>query len=155
MITRILWYVVSIIFFENSIPWPSYVRSRMLIIFGAKLGKRVIIKCHVQIKYPWNLLIGDDAWIGEKVWIDNLGKVSIGSNTCLSQSVHIITGSHDFNNVGFDLIVKPIVIGNSCWIAAGSMVLQGVVVADNSLVYARSLVRRNIGNNDYVDSYEG
>ena len=54
-------------------------------LFGASVGKGVIINPRVNIKYPWKLVIGSNVWIGEKVWIDNLADVTIGDNVCLSQ----------------------------------------------------------------------
>ena len=33
----------------------------------------------------FGLLSGDDSWIGEDVWIDNLATFTIGANCCISQ----------------------------------------------------------------------
>ena len=48
----------------------------LLRLFGAKIGKGVVIKPCVNIKYPWKLRIGNYVWIGENVWIDNLDTVT-------------------------------------------------------------------------------
>ncbi len=58
----------------------SGLKCSILRLFGAKIGKKVVIKPGVNVKYPWFLEIGDFSWIGEDVWIDNLGKVKIGAN---------------------------------------------------------------------------
>lgn len=39
-----------------------------------------------------NLVVGDDCWLGESCWIDNLDKVVIGSNVCISQGALLLTG---------------------------------------------------------------
>ena len=54
----ILWYYVNIIFQNKLIPFNS-IKIFLLKFFGAKLGEGVIIKPGVNIKYPWNLKIGD------------------------------------------------------------------------------------------------
>jgi len=129
----ILWVITSGIFFNSWLPGSTW-RIKVLKLFGAKIGKNVVFKQYLRIKYPWKLRIGDNCWIGESVWIDNLDHVLIGNNTCLSQGVYLCTGSHNFNSVAFDLITKPIQIGNSCWLCANVKVKQGAVIEDNSIV---------------------
>ena len=84
-IKRLLWYFINVLFFMNPLNPSSGLKVRLLRTFGAKIGKGVVIKPSVNIKYPWNLSIGDYTWIGEKVWIDNLVQTTIGANVCISQ----------------------------------------------------------------------
>jgi|SRR5690606_14631058 len=76
----LLWYFVNILFFINPLNPFSGVKVFLLRLFGAKIGKGVLIKPGVNIKYPWWVEIGNYVWIGENVWIDNLAKVKIGDN---------------------------------------------------------------------------
>src|ERR1700719_3329993 len=80
---QISWYFINIIFFKNSLNTFSSLKVALLRLFGAKLGKGVVIKQAVNIKYPWKLQVGDYSWIGEEVWIDNLSDVIIGRNVTL------------------------------------------------------------------------
>src|SRR5947208_3121617 len=82
-ITRGLWYCVNVLHFKSFSPF-NWKKVFLLRLFGAKVGKGVVIKPGVNIKYPWRLKIGDNVWIGEKVWIDNLGDVVIEDNVCIS-----------------------------------------------------------------------
>src|SRR5690606_27570566 len=76
---RSLWYFCNALFFKSSL-FPFYAfKSGLLRLFGARVGKKVVIKPGVNIKYPWFLTIGDHCWIGENVWIDNLTAVIIGN----------------------------------------------------------------------------
>ncbi len=123
---RFLWYGVNSFIFNSSL-FPFYgLKVFLLKVFGAKMGKNVFIKPYVNIKYPWMLETGDNIWIGEKVWIDNLTKLSIGNNVCLSQGCMLISGNHDYNSVIFDLIVKEIVLEDGVWIGAKATVCGGV-----------------------------
>ncbi len=101
---QLLWYLVNIIFFKNSLNIFSGFKVFLLRSFGAKLGNGVVIKPRVNIKYPWKLTIGDHCWIGEEVWIDNLSDVIIGASVTLSQGALILTGSHDHTKETFDFI---------------------------------------------------
>jgi putative colanic acid biosynthesis acetyltransferase WcaF len=136
------WYVFSALFFNSFIP-GSKIRVFILKLFGCRIGKNIIIKPYVKIKYPWKLIIGDYCWIGEEVWIDNISRVTIGSNTCISQGVYICTGSHDFYDDEFRLLIADIEIGSSCWIAAKSLIGPGVKIKDDSFIKFGSKVLKN------------
>ena len=97
---NILWYFCNILFVKCSLQPLSVIKVRLLRLFGAKIGKGVVIKPGVNIKYPWNLSIGDYSWIGENVWIDNLAKVKIGNNVCVSQGAMLLCGNHDYKRNG-------------------------------------------------------
>jgi putative colanic acid biosynthesis acetyltransferase WcaF len=139
-----LWYLVSLIFFQSG--WfPFYGFKRWLLrVFGASVGRAVVIKPRVRIKFPWRCQIGNDCWIGEDAWIDNLANVKIASDVCLSQGVYLCTGSHDQRSVTFDLIVKPIVIEEQAWVAARAVVLQGVTIGRGAVVAAGSVVAADV-----------
>src|SRR5580765_4523427 len=79
---QIVWYLVNVFFFINPLITGSGVKRFFLRLFGAKIGTGVVLKPAINIKYPWKLAIGDHSWIGERVWIDNLGSVEIGRNVC-------------------------------------------------------------------------
>ena len=65
-----------------------------------------------------------------------LDRVKIGSNVCISQRAFLCTGNHDFSKESFDLVVGPITIGDSCWIAAGAFVRPGAVLPEGTMVKA-------------------
>jgi len=134
-----LWYVISALFFNSAIP-GNKIRVFLLILFGSKIGKNILIKPNVRIKYPWKLIIGEDVWIGENVWIDNISKVTIGSNTCISQGVYICSGSHDFFDEEFGLLMQEVEIGSNSWIAAKSLIGPGVKIEDGSFIKFGSIV---------------
>ena len=136
---RSLWYVLSEVFFNTFVPFPSLIKSTILKIFGAKVGTSIIIKPRVRIKYPWFLEIGDYSWIGEDVWIDNLDYVIIKENVCISQGAMILTGSHNYKDKKFNLITKKIIIESGAWICAKSVVLQGVTCKSNSILSTLSV----------------
>ncbi|HEV7379092.1 MAG TPA: WcaF family extracellular polysaccharide biosynthesis acetyltransferase [Dyadobacter sp.] len=144
VVKRLIWYLVSIIFIDTYLPVPMFLKRLLLKTFGAKIGQNVVLKPKVNIKYPWFLSVGDDTWIGEKVWIDNLTMVNIGSNVCLSQGCMLLTGNHDFTSARFDLIVKPITLGNGVWIGAKATVCPGVTAESHSVLTVNSVATKNM-----------
>lgn len=132
------------IFFLQRLPLPSRLRVSLLRLFGAKVGRGVIIRSGVNIVQPWRLTIGDYVWIGEEVFILNLGGVVIESHCCISQRAFLCAASHDFRLSSFALVLKPIRIAAHSWIAAQAFVGPGVVVGPGAMVSAGSVVVRDV-----------
>ena len=99
---RALWFLVNAMVLSSRINPSSGLKIFFLRLFGAKIGKGVVIKPQVNIKYPWNLTLGNHVWIGELVWIDNLAKVNIEDNGCVSQGAMLLCGNHDYKKSSFD-----------------------------------------------------
>ena len=135
-----LWMVINKFFFSSWLP-GSHWRVILLRAFGGHLGNGVVIKPSVHIKFPWKLRVGDFCWLGEKVWIDNLDFVTIGSNVCISQGVYICTGSHDWSSSNFDLITRPVVIEDKVWLGAFSKVAPGAFVSKGVVVSMGGVVK--------------
>jgi putative colanic acid biosynthesis acetyltransferase WcaF len=141
---KLLWYFTNIFFFKTSLPIPSEIKVKILKLFGAKMGYNILLKPSINIKYPWFLKIGDNCWIGEGVWIDNLAPVNIGNDVCLSQDAYLLTGSHDYKKVGFDLILGEIDIEDGVWIGAKSIVCPGVSCKTHSVLAAGSVATQDL-----------
>lgn len=136
---RILWYFTNLLVIKNHWNPVSSLRVLALRLFGAKIGRGVVIKPGVSVKYPWMLEIGDYSWIGEDVWIDNLAQVSIGANCCISQGAMLLCGNHNYKLETFDLMVKSIIIEDGAWIGAQSTVCPGVMVKKEAVLAVGSI----------------
>ncbi len=143
-ITVQLWWFVYALFFKIS-PQALYGWRRFLLrIFGAKIGKDVIIRPSVQITYPWKVTIGDYSWIGDDVVLYSLGKITIGSNAVISQRSYLCTGSHDYTKPNFPIFAKEIIIKDQCWLATDVFVSPGITINEGTVVGARSTVVKDL-----------
>ena len=122
----------------------SGIKVFLLRAFGAVVGDRVIIKPCVNIKYPWKLKIGNDSWIGEGVWIDNIDEVIIGQSVCLSQGSLLLTGNHDYKKVTFDLITAPVILEDGVWIGAAAIVCPGVLCKTHAVLSVASVATKDL-----------
>lgn len=141
---RLLWYCVNALFFKTSLIPSSVFKVFLLRVFGAKIGKNVIIKPCVNIKYPWFISIGNHSWIGENVWIDSLVMIKIGAHVCLSQGAILLTGSHNYKKTSFDLITKGLILEDGVWIGAGAIVNLGITAASHSVLTSGSVATTNL-----------
>ncbi|NLH39969.1 MAG: colanic acid biosynthesis acetyltransferase WcaF [Elusimicrobia bacterium] len=136
----LFWYLCNIAFLKSSLPYPSWFKIMILKLFGAKISWKTVIKPCVNIKYPWFLEIGDNVWIGEDVWIDNLCLVKIGDNVCISQGVYILTGNHNYKTETFDLLLKPVVVEDGVWLGAKSIICPGIILKSHSILTVGSVL---------------
>ena len=141
VIRRIGWYVVHAAIFRSAFPFNGP-KVFWLRLFGASVGKGVVIKPHVRIKYPWKLSIGDHCWIGEDAWIDNLAKVHIGNHCCLSQGAFLLCGNHDYSKSTFDLMLGEIRLEDGVWIGAKSVVCPGITCYSHAVLSVGSVATK-------------
>jgi putative colanic acid biosynthesis acetyltransferase WcaF len=142
-IRLVMWFCVQHIIFKSSF-FPTRLRPYFLRIFGASVGKGVLIRRGVRIHFPWSLEIGNNSWIGEDVWIVNHEKISIGSDVCISQRSIICSGGHDFRSSTLEFDHSPVEIKNGAWLCLDSKVLAGVSIGECSVISAGEVVRKSV-----------
>lgn len=79
-----------------------------------------------------------------------MNDINIGQLSCIGKDVYLLTGSHDIGRSTFDLVTRPITIGQGCWIATASTILPGVSIGDYSVVAASSVVVKNVAEYSVV-----
>jgi len=139
-----IWYFLNYYILNSAFPWPYRLKVSLLRGFGAKIGTGLIIKNKVKIKNPWKLVIGDNCWIGESVWIDNLVDVSIGNNVCLSQGALLLTGNHDYTKSNFTYRLGKITIEDGTWIGAQTTVCPGIRCKSHSILTVGSVATKDL-----------
>lgn len=142
-----LWWVIQSVFFRNSPQFLYGFRNFLLRLFGAKIGKNVIIRPTVRITYPWKVSIGDNSWIGDDVVLYSLGQIEIGKNVVISQKSYICTASHDYLQTDFPIFAKKNVIKDQCWLATDVFVAPGITIGESTVVGSRSSVYKDLPPN--------
>jgi putative colanic acid biosynthesis acetyltransferase WcaF len=112
--------------------------------FGASFGKASGTKASTKVTHPWLLSIGAYSMVAEGVVIYNLGPVSIGDHSVISQDAYLCAGTHDYTRPDLPLQRPPIKVGSGVWICAGAFIGPGVTIGDNAVVGARAVVTRDV-----------
>lgn len=134
---RVMWMLCRPIL--RLLPRQFYgLRNSLLRAFGAKIGEGVRLYPSVDIFFPWNLEIGDEVTIADRVQLYSLGKIIIGAGTMISYGAHFCAGSHDYTAVNLPLLKPAVRLGRGVWVCAEAFVGPGVEVGDFSIIGARA-----------------
>lgn len=140
----LLWYCCNYYILNSAFPWPYGLKRWLLRLFGARIGKGLVIKTKVRIKHPWRLTIGDHCWLGEGVWIDNLADVTLGDHVCISQGALLLTGNHDYKQPDFPYRLGEIDIASGAWIGAMAVVCAGVTCGSHAVLTVNSVTSKDM-----------
>jgi len=135
---RLVWAICWLVFARFTPPPLHSWRRMILRLFGARVANGARVHASVNIWNPRNLELGANALVGPGVRLYNQGHITIGRATVISQRAHLCASSHDLSDPNFQLVLRPIVIGDHCWIAAEAFVGPSVVMGDRSVLAARS-----------------
>ena len=138
-----VWIIIEFLLVTNPIQPSSTIRRAALRAFGAKIAKGVILRPRLRVKFPWNLEIGANCWIGEGVWIHNQDLVTLGNDVCISQETFITTGSHQYRT-NMALITKPVTIEAGVWVCSRAIVTAGSRIGTSALIPAGSVVKGTV-----------
>ena len=143
-LTVLLWQTVQQTLFAWS-PQPAYGWRRWLLrLFGAQVGKGVLVRPTTRVTYPWKVKLGNYCWIGDHAEIYSLGAITIGDNAVISQRSYICAATHDYKDITFPLVANPVVIEREAWIATDCFIAPGVTIGAGTIVAARSTVLQSV-----------
>ena len=142
-VTRAVWAVVWTLFARWTPPPLHFWRRWLLRLFGAKVAPGARVHASVKVWLPANLTLGRNVLIGPGVWLYNQGRITIGSRSVISQRAHICASSHDSGDPDFQLVLRPVVIGEQCWVASEAFVGPGVTMGDRAVLSARGVLFRD------------
>ncbi|HSJ66615.1 MAG TPA: hypothetical protein VK921_03020 [Anditalea sp.] len=142
---RLCWNVFSFFFFRPFIlnVFNPY-RIFILRMFGAQVSYKSVIHASVKIWAPWNLEMHPYATLAPDVDCYNPGKITVMSNSTVSQKAYLCAASHDISLSHHPLITSPITIEDQAWVAADAFIGPGVTIGQGSVVGARTVVFKNV-----------
>lgn len=124
---------------------------------GVRFGNRCTVGRFATIR-PTNVLfrepgegleVGDGSNIGAYAYIGCSGFIRIGKNVMMGPRVCLLAENHAFADPARPMktqgvVREPIVIGDDCWLGAGSMVTAGVTIGEGSVIAAGAVVTKDV-----------
>ncbi len=130
-------YVVS------HLPWRD-LRMNTYRSLGVKIGKESTILMSCEMRFAWNIVIGQQCVINRNCYLDGLGGIIIGDQVNISSHTLLITGSHDPKSKDLAGYTLPINIEDYSWLCTRSTILAGVTVGKGAVVAAGSVVTKSV-----------
>lgn len=112
---------------------------------GCKIGEKTIISRNVTINY--NTSVGKRTKIMDNSHIT--GNMVVGDDVFISVGI-VTSNDNTIGSFGYNNSVIGPTLKNGCKIGAGANLLSGVIVGENSIVTANSLVKQNVEDNKVV-----
>lgn len=137
---RLAWMIVWRLLASWTPPQFNRWRCFLLSVFGARLASGAVVRSSASIWYPANLVMQEDAMIGDGVQCYNMDRIVIGTRSIISQRVFLCGGTHDFTCASRPLLTKPIEIEEDVWIAAEAFIGPGVTIPQGCVIGARAVV---------------
>ena len=97
-----------------------------------------------RVTYPWKVKLGHHCWIGDNAELYSLGAITIGENAVISQRSYVCAATHNYRDITFPLVAKPVVVEREAWVAADCFIAPGVTVGAGAVVGARSTVLQSV-----------
>lgn len=139
---RVMWELLKPIFYHSPRPLFGF-RNALLRLCGAKIGNKVHVYPHVNVKLPWNLEIGDNVGVGEDTYLYSWAKITLEDNSVISHRCQLCSGSHDCNDPQFPIILAPIVVKKNAWVCTEAFIGPGVKVGEYAVVSAGAVLYSN------------
>ena len=118
-----------------------------------KVGEKYFIEQPFICDYGYNIEIGENFYSNHNLTILDCSNVIFGNNVFIGPNCSFYTAEHpiDFEtrNKGLEY-AKPIKIGNNVWLGGSVTILSGVIVGNNVVIGAGSVVTKDIPDNCIV-----
>lgn len=121
-----------------------YFRLFVYVLSGVQIGSGSRIHIGARFFYPANIKIGKGTIIGDNVFLDGRDKLTIGDHVDIASSVMVYNSEHDINAEDFGAILRPVEIGNFCFIGPRVIILPGVKIGKGAVVGAGAVVTKDV-----------
>jgi putative colanic acid biosynthesis acetyltransferase WcaF len=146
-VVRVVWRIVWLAMAAWTPPQFRGWRRFLLRIFGARIAKTADIYGSARIWLPSNLEMGEFSNLGPRADCYCMAQITFGPRATVSQGAYLCAGTHDVDDPNMQLMAKPIILGENCWIAADAFVGPGVTVGDGAVLGARAVTFRDLEPN--------
>lgn len=141
--------------------------SQLLGLENISIGQRFRAGSHFRLEthsvylhyhYQPDIIIGDNVSFEDFCHVSCIDKVVIGSGCMFASRVFITDHHHGFiDNRDVDVLPvnrplqsRPVQIGCNVWVGEGAAILPGVVLGDNVIVGANSVVTHSFPSNSVI-----
>ena len=128
---------------------PDEIQTRIQLmneIFGKET--KAWIEPPFYFCYGYNIEIGEKSYVNFNCQFVDDGKITIGKKVMFGPGVTIATVGHPINpNYREYMYTDAVIIEDNCWIGEGVVICPGVIIGENTVIRAGSVVTKSIPAN--------
>ena len=124
------------------------VRELFCKLTASQIDKSCILFPPFYTEFGKNTKLGKNVFINACCRFQDNGGIEIGDGTMIGQGTTIVTLNHDLDpKTRITATPRPVKIGKNVWIGASCTVLPGVIIGNNAVIGAGSVVVKSIPAN--------
>lgn len=127
------------------------IRSVLSEIWGQTIDPSTTVLAPFSTNFGKHTRIGKNVFVNHGCSFLDLGGITIEDDVLIGPQVKLVTENHPVdpaNRKSLDL--KSIVVKKNAWIGAGTVILPGVTIGENSIVAAGAVVTQDVPSNTIV-----
>ncbi len=136
--------------FNHTLPSKSDEKAVILDQLLGSFGKDSYIEAPFSANWGKNTYFGEDVYANFNLSLVDDAKITIMDHTMIGPNVTLCTGTHPLNpqmRINKAQYNLPILIEKNVWLGAGTIVLPGVTIGENTVIGAGSIVTKDIPKN--------
>lgn len=133
--------------FNHSRPRETQFREEILRKVFAEVGENCYIEPPFHANWGCNMHVGNNFYANFNLTVVDDADIFIGDSVMIAPNVVIATGTHPICPELREKVYQynlPVRIGSRVWIGAGTLIMPGVTIGDDSVVGAGSVVTKDI-----------
>jgi maltose O-acetyltransferase len=111
------------------------------------VGENTVVRPPFYCDYGLNIRLGSDVFLNYGCVFLDVVEIAVGDHCQIGPVVQVYAADHprdpDLRRAGIEN-GKPVRIGSNVWIGGGAIILPGVIIGDDAVVGAGSVVTRNV-----------
>lgn len=136
---------------NNTYHTPDEIRVLMSKLFGKEVDENFRIFPPFYTDFGKNITVGKNVFINACCHFQDHGGVTLGDGCLIGHNVVFATLNHGIAPEERALMnPAPIRLGKNVWVGSNSTILQGVMIGDNAIVAAGSVVTKDVPPNTIV-----
>jgi maltose O-acetyltransferase len=130
----------------NGSSGPEECAALLRSLLGA-IGEQTVVRPSFFCDYGYNIHLGRGVFLNFNCVLLDVMPIHIGDGTQIGPAVQIYAADHPRDReqrlAGLEC-GKPVTIGRNVWIGGGAILLPGVIVGDDAVIGAGSVVTRDV-----------
>jgi maltose O-acetyltransferase len=131
-------------------------RAALYRLCGVQIGRGTLVLGNLSMTsgpIMQRLRIGNQCLLNAPIHFDLNAEINIGDGVSIGHHVVFVTTDHEVGTADRRCgiaILKPITVGDGCWIGAGVTLLPGVTLGNGCVVSAGAVVSADVAPNKVV-----